>query len=109
MFSQPTFLTGDLRFFFCLPFLGQHNDARMNVALAMTAACHGATVANHCEVINLTKDEEGKVNGAKMRDNLTGEEWTVKAKVCLIIKDDKAQTMTNCVTLGCYQCYRSFY
>lgn len=61
--------------------IGQHNDARMNVALAMTAACYGATVANHCEVISLTKDKDGNVNGANMRDNLTGDEWTVKAKV----------------------------
>ncbi|KAF7722136.1 mitochondrial glycerol-3-phosphate dehydrogenase [Apophysomyces ossiformis] len=59
---------------------GQHNDARMNVALALTAAYHGATVANHCEVIDLTKDDNGKVNGAKVRDTLTGEEWFVKAK-----------------------------
>ncbi|KAI8362768.1 FAD dependent oxidoreductase-domain-containing protein [Blakeslea trispora] len=59
---------------------GQHNDARMNVALAMTAACHGATVANHCEVTKLTKDSNGIVDGAHVRDNLTGEEWIVKAK-----------------------------
>ncbi|KAI8647856.1 FAD dependent oxidoreductase-domain-containing protein [Parasitella parasitica] len=59
---------------------GQHNDARMNVALAMTAACYGATVANHCEVVNLTKDKDGIVNGAQLRDNLTGDEWTVRAK-----------------------------
>lgn len=61
--------------------LGQHNDARMNVALAMTAACYGATVANHCEVTSLTKDKEGNVNGANMRDTISGDEWTVKAKV----------------------------
>ncbi|KAL7322467.1 mitochondrial glycerol-3-phosphate dehydrogenase [Mucor circinelloides] len=59
---------------------GQHNDARMNVALAMTAACYGATVANHCEVTSLTKDKDGVVNGAHLRDNITGDEWTVKAK-----------------------------
>lgn len=61
--------------------LGHHNDARMNVALGMTAAYHGATVANHCEVVNLTKDDKGIVNGAVVRDVMTGEEWTVKAKV----------------------------
>ncbi|KAI7863118.1 FAD dependent oxidoreductase-domain-containing protein [Spinellus fusiger] len=59
---------------------GQHNDARMNVALALTAAYHGATVANHCEVISLTKNEQGNVNGAKLRDTLTGDEWEVQAK-----------------------------
>lgn len=53
----------------------------MNVALALTAAYHGATVANHCEVTNLTKNEQGHINGAVMKDTLTGDEWTVKAKV----------------------------
>lgn len=60
-------------------FDGQHNDARMNAALAVTAAAHGAVVANHVEVTGLVK-EEGKVKGAKLRDNESGEEWTVRAK-----------------------------
>ncbi|KAG2176604.1 hypothetical protein INT44_007268 [Umbelopsis vinacea] len=59
---------------------GQHNDARMNVALALTAVNHGATMANHCEVKSLTKDESGNVNGAVLCDVFTGDEWTVKAK-----------------------------
>lgn len=60
---------------------GQHNDARMNVALIMTAVKHGATVANYCEVTKLNKDTSGKINGARVKDNLTGEEWNVRAKV----------------------------
>lgn len=64
---------------------GQHNDARMNVALIMTAVKHGAVVANYCEVTNLHKDNNGKLNGAKVKDNLTGEEWNVKAKVLICI------------------------
>ncbi|KAI8073382.1 FAD dependent oxidoreductase-domain-containing protein [Gongronella butleri] len=59
---------------------GQHNDARMNVVLALTAAYHGATVANHCEVLDLTKNEQGHINGAVVKDTLTGDQWTVKAK-----------------------------
>ncbi|THG97258.1 hypothetical protein EW145_g7650, partial [Phellinidium pouzarii] len=58
---------------------GQHNDSRMNMALIMTAVKHGATVANHVEVTSLQK-EAGKLNGAVIRDNLTGVEWTVRAK-----------------------------
>ncbi|KAG2218627.1 hypothetical protein INT45_009759 [Circinella minor] len=59
---------------------GHHNDARMNVALAMTAAYHGAAVANHCEVTDLIKNDDGIITGAKVKDVLTGDEWTVKAK-----------------------------
>ncbi|KAI9706322.1 MAG: mitochondrial glycerol-3-phosphate dehydrogenase [Bogoriella megaspora] len=47
---------------------GAHNDSRMNVSLAMTAALYGATVVNHMEVTALEKDANGKVNGARVRD-----------------------------------------
>ncbi|KAF8157831.1 FAD dependent oxidoreductase-domain-containing protein [Crassisporium funariophilum] len=59
---------------------GQHNDSRMNIALIMSAVKHGATVANYCEVTKLHKDQNGKLNGARVKDNLTGEEWNVRAK-----------------------------
>ncbi|CAG8449937.1 6667_t:CDS:2 [Cetraspora pellucida] len=59
---------------------GQHNDARMNVALALSAVSHGAVVVNHVEVTRLLKDNDGKVNGARVRDNLSGDEWDIKAK-----------------------------
>ncbi|EIW81182.1 DAO-domain-containing protein [Coniophora puteana RWD-64-598 SS2] len=59
---------------------GQHNDSRMNVALIMTAVKHGAIVANHCEVTDLHKNSEGKLDGARVKDALTGKEWNVKAK-----------------------------
>ncbi|QPC70688.1 hypothetical protein HYE68_001440 [Fusarium pseudograminearum] len=49
---------------------GQHNDSRMNVALAMTAAQYGATVLNHVEVTGLEKDANGKISGAQVRDVL---------------------------------------
>ncbi len=56
----------------------------MNIALIMTAVKLGAVVANYCEVTQLHKDSNGKLNGARVKDNLTGEEWNVKAKVCLL-------------------------
>ncbi|XP_065352683.1 glycerol-3-phosphate dehydrogenase, mitochondrial [Cloeon dipterum] len=63
---------------------GQQNDARMNLALALTATRYGATVANHVRVTSLLKDANGKVCGAKMRDEMgDGKEWEVKAK-CVI-------------------------
>lgn len=51
------------------------------MALIMTAVQHGAVVANHVEVVELLKGPTGQVTGTKMRDVLTGEEWTVAAKV----------------------------
>lgn len=66
---------------------GAHNDSRMNVSLAMTAALHGATVINHVEVTALEKDASGKLNGARVKDLVPekdgqpSEETSVKAKV----------------------------
>uniref|UniRef100_A0A670YLD1 Glycerol-3-phosphate dehydrogenase, mitochondrial n=1 Tax=Pseudonaja textilis TaxID=8673 RepID=A0A670YLD1_PSETE len=67
---------------------GQHNDARMNLAIALTAARYGAAIANYTEVVHLLKKmdpESGKsrVYGARCRDVLTGQEFDVKAK-CVI-------------------------
>uniref|UniRef100_A0A3P8TT88 Glycerol-3-phosphate dehydrogenase, mitochondrial n=1 Tax=Amphiprion percula TaxID=161767 RepID=A0A3P8TT88_AMPPE len=67
---------------------GQHNDARMNLAIALTAARYGAVVANYTEVVHLlkTKDQQTgaeKVCGARCRDVITGQEFDVKAK-CVI-------------------------
>lgn len=66
---------------------GQQDDARMNLAVALTASRHGATVVNHVKVVNLLKglDRDGKrvLVGAHLRDELTGEEWDVKAKAII--------------------------
>ncbi|NXT00073.1 GPDM protein, partial [Jacana jacana] len=67
---------------------GQHNDARMNLAIALTAARYGAATANYTEVLRLLKRTDpasGKerVCGVRCRDVLTGQEFDVKAK-CVI-------------------------
>ncbi|XP_030064609.1 glycerol-3-phosphate dehydrogenase, mitochondrial isoform X2 [Microcaecilia unicolor] len=67
---------------------GQHNDARMNLAIALTAARYGAATANYTEVLHLLKKtdpESGKVHvcGARCKDVLTEQEFDVKAK-CVI-------------------------
>jgi glycerol-3-phosphate dehydrogenase len=65
---------------------GAHNDSRMNVSLAMTAALYGATVVNHMEVTGLEKDADGKLCGARVKDLIQekngkkAEEFTIKAK-----------------------------
>ncbi|EPQ03417.1 Glycerol-3-phosphate dehydrogenase, mitochondrial [Myotis brandtii] len=67
---------------------GQHNDARMNLAIALTAARYGAATANYMEVLSLLKKTDpqtGKerVSGARCKDILTGQEFDVRAK-CVI-------------------------
>jgi len=58
---------------------GMHNDARMNISIAITAARHGATIANHVKVEELIKTD-GVVSGARVRNQLTGEEFSIQAK-----------------------------
>jgi len=60
---------------------GQMNDARFNISLALTAAMHGAVVANHTEAVELVKNDDGKVAGAVVRDGFTGKQFPVRAKV----------------------------
>ncbi|KAK0740686.1 FAD dependent oxidoreductase-domain-containing protein [Schizothecium vesticola] len=68
---------------------GAHNDSRMNVSIAMTAALYGATVVNHMEVTGLKKGPDGKLCGATVKDRVperdgkTADTFDIKAK-CII-------------------------
>ncbi|KAI1210521.1 FAD dependent oxidoreductase-domain-containing protein [Annulohypoxylon truncatum] len=68
---------------------GAHNDSRMNVSIAMTAAIYGATVLNHAEVTGLIKNDKGRLSGAQVKDLIPerngkkSEPITVKAK-CIV-------------------------
>lgn len=81
---------------------GQHDDARMNVALAITAVRYGASVSNYVEVVNINKtvdvDGNERVCGARVKDSLTGKEWDIKAK-CVVNATgpytDSVRTMSN--------------
>ncbi|WWC86090.1 uncharacterized protein L201_000961 [Kwoniella dendrophila CBS 6074] len=65
---------------------GQHNDSRMNISLVMTAASHGAIMANHVEVTQLHKRPdparggEERIYAASVKDRMTGEEWKVRCR-----------------------------
>ncbi|CAB1418886.1 unnamed protein product [Pleuronectes platessa] len=61
----------------CPPAAGQHDDARMNLAIALTAARYGAAIANYTGVVHLLQradPQTGKqrVCRAHCRDVITG-------------------------------------
>ncbi|MFO7959331.1 MAG: glycerol-3-phosphate dehydrogenase/oxidase [Nitriliruptoraceae bacterium] len=58
---------------------GQVDDARHTMALARTAASHGAHVASRAQVTELVRDA-GRVVGAVVRDLETGQEYQVRAR-----------------------------
>lgn len=67
---------------------GQHNDARMCLAIALSAAREGATVANYTEVTGLIKEKPADsdnevVRGVQVVDRMTGEAFELRAK-CVI-------------------------
>eukprot|EP00611_Tribonema_gayanum_P009894 TRINITY_DN19778_c0_g1_i1.p1 TRINITY_DN19778_c0_g1~~TRINITY_DN19778_c0_g1_i1.p1 ORF type:complete len:456 (+),score=128.47 TRINITY_DN19778_c0_g1_i1:95-1462(+) len=59
---------------------GQMNDTRMSLTIALTATQSGAAVASRVRAVSLIKDaRSGRVAGARLRDETTGEEWSVTA------------------------------
>ncbi|OIP20192.1 MAG: FAD-dependent oxidoreductase [Comamonadaceae bacterium CG2_30_57_122] len=57
---------------------GQFNDARLALALARTAAQHGALLVNYCRVDGLIHDQ-GRVAGLTSIDQINGQRYTVAA------------------------------
>lgn len=57
----------------------QTNDARLTLALIRTAAQFGATIANYAEVTSFVT-ENGKINGAHIRDQLGNQDIAVRAR-----------------------------
>eukprot|EP01147_Barroeca_monosierra_P001318 gene1318-5_t len=67
---------------------GQHDDAGMGLAIALTAAQNGAVVANHVSAIGLLKEHVGEgvsdqTIGARARDEITGKEFDIHAKMVI--------------------------
>jgi glycerol-3-phosphate dehydrogenase len=58
---------------------GQFNDARMAVAVALTARAHGAAVINHVEAVDFLK-AGGKIEGVRVRESLSRTEFEVRAR-----------------------------
>ena len=61
---------------------GQHDDARTNLAIALTAAQYGAAISNYCTAVEFLFEskESKKVIGVVARDELTGEKFNIMAK-----------------------------
>lgn len=75
--AAPTGLKGGVKYWD-----GQFNDARLALALARTAAVHGALLVNYCKVTDLIF-ELGKVAGLVCADTLSGNVYRLKSK-CVV-------------------------
>jgi glycerol-3-phosphate dehydrogenase len=54
------------------------DDARLVVGIARTAAAHGAHVITHCTALDVVRD------GARVRDELTGDELELRARAVVV-------------------------
>lgn len=71
--AQPQGLKGGVQYWD-----GQFDDARLALALARTAAAHGALLVNHCPVTQL-RHAGSKVVGLRAKDAETGREYEIEA------------------------------
>ena len=55
------------------------DDARLTLESALDGAAAGATVLTYTRVVGLLRSEEGLIDGARVRDMLTGEEREIRA------------------------------
>lgn len=59
---------------------GQFDDARLAINLMQTIIDKGGVAINYMRVVDLHKDENGKLNGAKIQDQETQQVYSVKGK-----------------------------
>lgn len=74
---QPKALQGGVKYWD-----GQFNDARLALALARTAAVHGALLVNYCRVTALSHDL-GRIAGVVCEDQFSGQEFQLRGD-CVI-------------------------
>src|SRR5215204_2794338 len=62
---------------------GQFDDSRLLVNLAQTAAEQGAVLLNYARVFSLHTDEDGKIDGAAVSDEITGQVFLANGRVVI--------------------------
>jgi glycerol-3-phosphate dehydrogenase len=62
---------------------GRTDDARLVVEVMKTAHARGARIANYVRLVGFIKDDRGMIAGARLRDELTGEEFESRARVVI--------------------------
>ncbi|MFN0124664.1 MAG: glycerol-3-phosphate dehydrogenase/oxidase [Blastocatellia bacterium] len=59
------------------------DDSRLVVDVLKTACAHGAVAANYTRLTGFIRDGQGRLSGACLRDEQTGAEFTVRARVTI--------------------------
>jgi glycerol-3-phosphate dehydrogenase len=78
-----------------LYFDGQLDDARYCMLLAKTAAESGAAVVNHIAVVAFEKKSDGELDRATLHDELSGADFSIKAKKFINCTGPAADTIRH--------------
>jgi glycerol-3-phosphate dehydrogenase len=62
---------------------GQFDDSRMVLALARSCVEKGGVVLNYCRVTGLLKNENGKINGVRVKEMTSGDEFNLSASLVI--------------------------
>jgi glycerol-3-phosphate dehydrogenase len=60
---------------------GQFDDTRLLIHLLATAANHNAALLNYTPVVELTKDDDGYINGVVASEDESGHQFPIRARV----------------------------
>ena len=80
---------------------GQFDDARLLINLATTAAEQGAALLNYVQVTQLTRGDDGYVNGGVARDLESGQEFQVSARVVINATGAFCDSVRQMASPGC--------
>ncbi len=72
---------------------GQFDDGRFNLALVKSMVEAGGEALNYARVLSFTREAQGKLRGVEVENKLTGERFTVCAKVFVNATGPWADTM----------------
>jgi glycerol-3-phosphate dehydrogenase len=79
---------------------GQFDDSRMVLALAQSCVGKGGTVLNYIKVTDLLKDENGRINGVRAVEIISGYEFDLKANLVINATGVFAEIYPGWITLN---------
>jgi glycerol-3-phosphate dehydrogenase len=62
---------------------GRTDDARLVIEVIKSAHARGADLANYTRLVGLIQDAQGRIVGARLRDELTGAEFEARARLVI--------------------------
>lgn len=72
------------------------DDARFTLEIVAGALAHGVVAVNHAPASTLLRSADGTVNGAQVRDAITGTDYEVRARCTVVAAGPWASRLAGC-------------